>query len=239
MISDATMAQHKLETIRKLLTANYTSHQKCVGIAIVLNADASGTCNALATPDLMQCASAKDRETIYAATSTLAEGGFVEKLVSSGGVNGYRLLPGPTADAARFHDRVLTLLREIMRWQLPPIGQHLALAILASLEVGDSSTKLSTRDLARITGWSRETISEHLPEIAAFLDVSLGSGRAKTVFRFPPSIIAAAEDRARCALAEDRRRKSMEHRCKRIEQRYLGNLHYLFAEHTAATEGEA
>lgn len=67
--------------------------------------------------------------------------------------------------------------REITR-----ITQHLALVIFMIADLKGGATR-SVRDLEAITGWSRETIADHLSELEIFIKVTLGRGRAKTQYQ--------------------------------------------------------
>ena len=65
--------------------------------------------------------------------------------------------------------------------QVTRVGQHLALVLFHVSDEGGVAA-LSMRDLERITGWGRTAICEHLREIADFIHVTFGRGRAKSTF---------------------------------------------------------
>ena len=74
-------------------------------------------------------------------------------------------------------------LRRIMHsGEVTKIAQHLALVIFLCAE-GTNQTRMSVRDLERITGWTRTAISDHLAELKIFMEITFGSGRAKTLFQ--------------------------------------------------------
>lgn len=72
--------------------------------------------------------------------------------------------------------------REVTR-----ITQHLALVIFMIADLKGGATR-SVRDLEAITGWSRETIADHLSELEIFIKVTLGRGRAKTQYQLEAAI---------------------------------------------------
>lgn len=78
--------------------------------------------------------------------------------------------------------RLILSGREVTR-----ITQHLALVIWAIADIRGGASR-SVRDLEAITGWSRETISDHLAELEIFIKVTLGRGRAKTQFGLEAAI---------------------------------------------------
>lgn len=76
--------------------------------------------------------------------------------------------------------------------QVTRVSQHLALVIYALAEMaGTDSLSASSRDLERITGWGRSTIHDHLSELEVFINVTFGTGRAKTLFELQASITEA------------------------------------------------
>jgi hypothetical protein len=72
------------------------------------------------------------------------------------------------------------LRRVLYSGEITKLAQHMALVICLLAEKG--SAHASVRDLERITGWSRQTIRDHLGELDCFMKVTLGVGRAKTHF---------------------------------------------------------
>lgn len=73
------------------------------------------------------------------------------------------------------------LRRVLYSGQVTKISQHLALVIFLLAE-GKNQIKTSVRDLERITGWTRTAIRDHLSELEVFMNITFGSGRAKTLF---------------------------------------------------------
>lgn len=80
--------------------------------------------------------------------------------------------------------------------QVTRIGQHLALVIYHLTDPATNTVKLSARDLARITGWGRTAILDHLTELDIFIRVTWGAGgRAKALFELQGVIAQALEER--------------------------------------------
>lgn len=69
------------------------------------------------------------------------------------------------------------------------IGQHLTLVLFCLCDVGTCVAKLSLRDLEDITGWSRQTITNHILEIKKFFEMTPGKGRGKTKFEMHGVIV--------------------------------------------------
>lgn len=72
------------------------------------------------------------------------------------------------------------LKRILQSGEITRVAQHLALAIIILAD--ECQLKASVRDLERMTGWSKSKIADHLGELDAFIKVTLGVGRGKSVF---------------------------------------------------------
>ena len=73
------------------------------------------------------------------------------------------------------------------------VGQHLALVIFHAVDE-NGHLDASVRDLERITGWGRQTIADHLGELRAFMNLKLGTGRAKSEFDLQCKITRAVNE---------------------------------------------
>lgn len=72
------------------------------------------------------------------------------------------------------------------------IAQHLALVLFHVMDE-KGAAQASVRDLERITGWGRQAIADHLGELEDFIDITLGTGRAKSRFELQCQITEALE----------------------------------------------
>jgi hypothetical protein len=94
-------SKKKIERIKEVLDMEKLSAaQKCVGIAIVCEADADWITPELSTADLQRYASVKDRETVYRATRQLDERKVANAVKTEGRANKYVVLPSEAIDAA-------------------------------------------------------------------------------------------------------------------------------------------
>jgi hypothetical protein len=76
------------------------------------------------------------------------------------------------------------LQRVLFSGEVSRVAQHLALAIHSAS--GESGVlRASTRDLEKLTGWSRTAIAENLQSLDHIATIVWGRGRAKAAFRFP------------------------------------------------------
>ena len=92
-------AKHKLDRIREVLDMDITAQQKCVGVGIIVEADADGIAAELSTKRLQTFASVSDRETVYRATKVLKQESVAEAIKVKGKPNSYRVLPSKVIDS--------------------------------------------------------------------------------------------------------------------------------------------
>lgn len=92
-------AKLKLERIKHIVERNdLTSSQKCAGIGLVCAADREWAAN-VKTAELMQMASAKDKETVFRATKALRSKGLIEKASARGQSGRYNIIPPQIVEA--------------------------------------------------------------------------------------------------------------------------------------------
>jgi hypothetical protein len=91
-------AKQKVERIKEVLDMDITAAQKCVGVAVICEADTDWITPELSTADLQRYASVKDRETVYRAVEKLKAGDVVNPVREKGRPNRYVVLP--SIDAA-------------------------------------------------------------------------------------------------------------------------------------------
>jgi hypothetical protein len=92
-------AKHKIDRIREVLDMDITAHQKCVGVGIIVEADADGIAAELSTKRLQTFASVSDRETVYRATRVLEDKEVTKAIKVKGKPNSYRVLPPAVMEA--------------------------------------------------------------------------------------------------------------------------------------------
>ena len=75
------------------------------------------------------------------------------------------------------------------------VTQHLALVIFAmAIRQQRNGVSVSVRDLERKTGWSKSMIADHLEELGDFIQMTLGTGRRKSVFELQAEIADALKN---------------------------------------------
>jgi hypothetical protein len=108
----------------------------------------------------------------------------------AGGVKQY---PHNSPQGSNLRTRPQWLEAILYSGQVTRVSQHLAL-VLYHVADENGTAALSMRDIERITGWGRQTISDHLSEIQNFIHVTFGRGRAKTQFELQMAITEAVEE---------------------------------------------